>query len=369
MKTMKRYLIPAVLTLAPSIVLAAELKLTGEQLANASLSTTIVSTHEVRGRLSLTGVLAADRRKSHRVAPVVEGLVIELNVVEHELVSRGQVLARLRSNVLGQAQADYLDALARFEFAQTERVRTEDLWKEGVVAESRWLRVDSEHKSARATLEAQRRLLSLVGYSEGKVEALASHPTRLAEFELTSPTDGIVMAVAMESGELLTAGQAAFHVDDLSSVWALVRIPVSDLTKVEIGTLAEVRVRANAEHAYNGRLESLGGEVDVASQTLEGRIVVDNPDRLLRPGMYAQIDLAGASASGLMVPASAVFQMGDGSYVFMVNGPGRFQPVAVEAGALTDGWIPVAGELAAGTEVVSEGVAELKSHWQYQGGE
>lgn len=369
MKTMKSYLIPVVLALAPSALPATELELTAEQLSNANLTTTVVSAHEARGRLNLTGVLAANRRMSHRVGPVVEGVVIELNVVEHESVRRGQVLARFRSNGLGQAQADYLDALARFEFAQTEGDRTEALWKEGVVAESRWLRVDSEHKSARATLEAKRRLLSLVGYSESQVEGLVSHPTRLAEFELTSPTAGIVTAVAVESGEFLEAGQEAFHVDDLSNVWALVRIPVSDLKKVEVGTLAQVKVRANAGHAYSGRLESLGGEVDIASQTLEGRIVVDNPDGLLRPGMYAQIDLAGASASGLMVPASAVFQMGNRSYVFVVTAPGRFQPVVVETGGLTNGWIPVAGELAERAEIVSGGVAELKSHWQYQGGE
>jgi cobalt-zinc-cadmium efflux system membrane fusion protein len=70
-----------------------------------------------------------------------------------------------------------------------------------------------------------------------------------------------------------------------------------------------------------------------------------------------------------MAPASAVFRVGDQAYLFKVLGNGRFEPVAVEIGIEADGWVPVRSGLAAGVEIVSGGVAELKSHWQYQGGE
>jgi hypothetical protein len=69
-----------------------------------------------------------------------------------------------------------------------------------------------------------------------------------------------------------------------------------------------------------------------------------------------------------MAPAGAVFRVGDQAYVFKVLGSGRFEPVAVEIGAEAGGWVPIRRGIAAGAEVVSGGVAELKSHWQYQGG-
>ena len=173
--------------LIPALAPAAELELTQEQLTSAGLTTTTVTTRELKPRLKLTGALTADRRKSNRVTPVVDGMVTELLAVENEAVRKGQVLARLRSNSLGQAQADYLETLARFELARAERARIEGLWKDGIVAESRWLKVDSEYKSARATLDARRRLLSLAGLSDRQIQALAQKPDRLAEFELTSP--------------------------------------------------------------------------------------------------------------------------------------------------------------------------------------
>lgn len=366
---MNKPLIILYLILAPTLAFTAELQLSPEQLANVDLTTAIVSNRESLTQLKLNAVLTADRRKTHRVAPVVDGLVTTLQVVAHEQVHKGQVLARLRSHNLGLAQAEYLEALARFELAEAERRRIEGLWKDGVVAESRWLKVDSEYKSARATLEARRRLLSITGLSDKQIQQLVKQPNRLAVFDLTSPIDGQVTAVEIESGQLLSAGQAAFRVDDLSTLWAMVKIPVARLPQVKTGVVAEILVQARPGQSYRGILESLGGEVDMQSQTLTGRIVLANPDGLLRPGMYAEVSLSGVAIQELMVPAGAVFRVGDQNFVFKVLENGRFEPVVVETGVEADGWIPIVSGIAVNVAIVSGGVAELKSHWQYQGGE
>ncbi len=353
----------------PALSFAATLQLTPAQLANVKLTTTTVTSRENLSQLKLNGILTADRRKTHRVAPVVDGVVTTLRVVAHEKVRKGQVLAQLRSHSLGQAQADYLEALARFELARAERKRIEGLWKDGVVAESRWLKVDSEYKSARATLEARRRLLSLTGLSDQQIGRLAKQPDQLAVFDLISPINGLVTGVDVEAGQLLMAGQAAFHVDDLSSLWAMVKIPVASLSLVKTGAMAEIRVQANPGKAYRGKLESLGSEVDAQSQTLAGRIVLANRDGLLRPGMYAEVSLSAITRQGLMVPASAVFRVGDQNYVFKALGGGRFEPVAIKTGRQAGNWVPVISGIALNASIVNGGVAELKSHWQYQGGE
>lgn len=366
---MNKPLIILSLILAPTLASTAELQLTPAQLANVNLTTATVSNRKGLTQLKLNGVLTADQRKTHRVAPVVDGMVTTLQVVAHEEVHKGQVLARLRSHSLGQAQADYLEALARFELAKAERARIEGLWKDGIVAESRWLTVDSEYKSAHATLEARRRLLSLTGLSDKQIERLSKQPHGLAVFDLISPIDGLVTEVEIESGQLLSAGQAAFHVDDLSTLWAMVKIPVASLPQVKTGVAAEIRVQASPGQSYHGKLESLGGQVDAQSQTLTGRIVLANPDGRLRPGMYAEVSLTGVASQGLMVPAGALFRVGDQNYLFKVLGDGRFEPVAVETGVEAGGFVPIVSGIAADATVVSSGVAELKSHWQYQGGE
>jgi multidrug efflux pump subunit AcrA (membrane-fusion protein) len=109
--------------------------------------------------------------------------------------------------------------------------------------------------------------------------------------------------------------------------------------------------------------------VDAENQTIAGRVVIDNRQGLLRPGMYVQAELQGAAQKGLMVPQSAVFRRGNDNYVFKVSGPRSYEPVKVVIGDSRNGWGSIKSGIAAGSEIVSGGVAELKSHWQYQGGE
>ncbi|PCJ37348.1 MAG: hypothetical protein COA75_03585 [Cellvibrionales bacterium] len=369
MNIFKNKLLIITFVLASSFAESAELALSPEQLKTANLTTITVTSRENASRLKLTGILTADQRKSHRIAPVVEGIVTALQVVAHDRVNKGQVLARLRSNTLGQAQADYLEALSLFQLTQTEKTRIAGLSREGVVAESRLLKVNSEYKTARANLEQRRRLLSLTGLSETQIKALAEKPDFLAEFELISPIDGIVSVSTIESGQLLSAGEAAFHIDDLSSLWLEVQIPVATLSLVSVGAEALIQVQSAPGHPFHGTLQSLGGEVNSQSQTLAGRIVVANLDGQLYPGMYAEVSVSGVTNRSLMVPASAVFRIGDQAYVFKALGDGRFEPTLLSIGTETDNLIPIHSGLEIGATIVINGVAELKSHWQYQGGE
>jgi len=357
------------IALVPTATSAADLALSEAQLANTRLSYTKVVGREFRPRLALTATLVADPRMSRRVTPVVDGIVVELLAVANETVSKGQILARLHSDHLGQAQAAYLETRASFDLTQAERARIERLWKDGIVAESRWLKVDSDYKRARAALQSRRRLLSLAGLTDKQIEALAKTPDKLAELVLVSPIDGLVSDVAIEPGQRVAAGQPAFRLVDVSRLWAEVQIPVAKLALIELDTDATLRTEASPGRDYAGRLQSLASEVERGSQTLAGRVVVANPDGRLRPGLFARVELVARASRGLMVPASAVFWVGDRAYVFEVTGAGKFRPVKVVTGVQADGWIPLLGGIAAGTDIVSSGVAELKSQWQYQGGE
>lgn len=369
MNLLNKILIIIAFTLASGLVESAELVLSPEQLKNASLTTVTVTARQNSSRLKLTGILTVDQRRSHRIAPIVEGMVTELHVVTHDRVRKGQVLARLRSNTLGQAQADYLEALARFQLTQTETIRIEGLSRDGVVSESRFLKVNSEYKSARANLEQRRRLLSLTGLSDQQIQALEDKPDLLAEFDLVSPIDGMVSVSTIESGQLLSVGEAAFHVDDLSSLWLEVQIPVASLPFVVLGAEALIQVQSSPERPFRGDLQSLGVEVNRNSQTLAGRIVVENPESLLYPGMYAEVILSGIAQQSVVVPASAMFKIGDQAYVFQSLGEGRFEPTQVGIGTEADSLIPILTGLKIGAIIVTSGVAELKSHWQYQGTE
>ncbi len=349
---------------------AGVLVLTAEQVRNAALSTAVIGARKASENLRLPGTLAADPQRLWRVSPVVDGVVEEVSTMAHESVRKGQVLARLRSAALGEAQVAWLEARSRVRLATADRERSSTLRKDGVVSESQWLRVDAEYQRAGGVLEQAERRLALAGMTPQQIEALESTDRNLGEMALSSPANGVVLASTVSRGQAVGAGQDAFEVADLSVLWVTVHVPVASLNQVTRGAKATLRVSGNPQSSWDGTVGSLGGKVAAADQTVEARVVVANKGGFLRPGMYAEVEVVGVPVQSLMVPANAHFTVGNQSYVFQKLTDTRFRAVPVAASAPRGEWTPVSGPgVQAGIEVVVGGLAELKSHWLYNGGE
>lgn len=350
----------------PSAEIDGLVVLTAEQVAHAGLSTALVEAREASNTLQLPGTLEVDPRRSWRVSAVVEGVVEEVGATAQDMVQEGQVLARLRSTALGEAQVAWLDARATLRLATADRERNEKLRKDGVVSEGQWLRVDTEFQRAQGALAQAERRLALAGMSHSQILALESPGRRLGEMTLTSPADGIVLASTLSRGQALVAGQDAFEVADLSILWVIVHVPVASLAEVRTGAKVAVRVSGGPRPGWQGEVGSLGGKVDAADQTVEGRVVVTNEGGFLRPGMYADVEVMGAPVQAFMVPSAATFSVGNQAYVFQKAGDTKFRPLAVTAGSPLGDWTPVSGQgVEPGVEVVVGGLAELKSQWLY----
>lgn len=355
---------------APVAAEVGVLVLTAEQVRNAGLSTAVIDARKASENLRLPGTLAADPQRLWRVSPVVDGVVEEVSTMAHESVRKGQVLARLRSAALGEAQVAWLEARSRVRLATADRERSSTLRKDGVVSESQWLRVDAEYQRAGGALEQAERRLALAGMTAQQIEALESTDRNLGEMTLNSPANGVVLASTVSRGQAIGAGQDAFEVADLSVLWVTLHVPVASLNQVTRGAKSTVRVSGNPQSSWDGTVSSLGGKVTAADQTVEGRVVVTNTGGFLRPGMYAEVEVVGVPVQSLMVPSRAHFTVGNQSYVFQKLADTRFRAVPVVAGAPRGEWTPVSGPgVQAGIEVVVGGLAELKSHWLYRRGQ
>ena len=346
------------------------LELTAEQLSHAGLRTAAVEARESSSTLRLPGTLAVDPARSWRVSPVVEGVVEDVVAAAHDMTRKGQVLARLRSAALGEAQVAWLEARANLRIATANRERNLGLRKQAVVSEARWLEVDAEFQRAQVTLAQADHRLALAGMSSQQVEALESEGRRLGEMTLTSPSKGIVLAATVARGQTLAAGADAFEIADLSELWVTVHVPVAILSQVKPGATATVRVAGSPQSGWHGVIRSLSGQVNAADQTVEGRVVVTNEGGFLRPGMYAEVEVGGVGVQAVMVPSGALFTVGNQAHVFRKLGETQFRALSVTAGPTLGDWTPISGPgVEPGVEVVVGGVAELKSHWLYAGGE
>jgi cobalt-zinc-cadmium efflux system membrane fusion protein len=158
-----------------------------------------------------------------------------------------------------------------------------------------------------------------------------------------------------------------FTVGDLSVLWVVLDVAESQLRHVAAGQQVEVSVEAIPGRRFRGHIEYVGDVVEMQTRTTEVRVAVPNPDRSLKPGMFATAEVSTPSKDGaggarrLVVPREAVQKVGDAQVVFVPLGSNRFKPVKVETGADSGKEVEIVAGLHPGFQVVTRGAFVLKS--------
>lgn len=219
---------------------------------------------------------------------------------------------------------------------------------------------------ARALQSAAQRRLKVLGLPAGS--GGGSGGGRDGRITLTSPLSGVVSEISVREGEAVRMGTPLFRVNGTETVWLEAALPQADSTGVRAGSSVTARVGAFPGRVFDGRVETLLPQIDMASRTQRARVVLDNPDGLLAPGMFAEVTLAGAAvAAHPLVPTDAVIGGGTQSRVIVRDGNGRFRPVAVELGRSAGGSTEVLSGLDGGERVVASGQFLLDSEASLSG--
>jgi Cu(I)/Ag(I) efflux system membrane fusion protein len=123
-----------------------------------------------------------------------------------------------------------------------------------------------------------------------------------------------------------------------------------------VGDAVEMTLGALPGETFGGLLDYIYPYAEAKTRTVKARLVFDNPDRLLRPEMFADVLIrTSTEPNALVIPAEAVVRSGLTNQVFVVRAPGRFEPRVVELGVESEGRVSVLEGLAEGEEVVTSG--------------
>jgi Cu(I)/Ag(I) efflux system membrane fusion protein len=157
-----------------------------------------------------------------------------------------------------------------------------------------------------------------------------------------APRDGIVLQRTAIEGMKAPAGEVLFRLADLSNVWVLADVSESDLPEVSLGQPARVRPRGYPGRAFAGKVALIYPQINKETRTARVRIEIDNRDLVLRPDMYAEVEIdSGAGEPVLSVPDSAVIDSGTTQTVIVDRGEGRFEPKRVVLGRRGGGYVEV----------------------------
>lgn len=313
------------------------------------------------GSLEVPAEVQVNPDRTAHVASLVPGRLVEVRAALGDQVVQGDVLAVVDSVELGRARADLVSAQARKKAADAEVKRMGTLADEGIAAKKSGIEARSRADQARADVAAARATMSVYALKGG------SGP----ELELRSPLSGTVIERHASPGEVVDRETPNFVVADLTQLWVMGRVYEQDLRRVREGVAAEVGLIAYPGRAWPGVVDYISSTMDEDTRSVAIRVVLENPDGLLRPGMFGTIALAdaetGATRNGgkaLSVPESAMSSVGDRTIVFVVGDePGSFVPRDVVPGARAHGFIEIREGLKEGEETVVHGAFVLKSEF------
>jgi membrane fusion protein, heavy metal efflux system len=299
------------------------------------------------------------------VTTLIRGRVVKVHVDVGQDVKKDALLAMLHSTDLGVAEGAYLKAAAKLHEAKLAYERARDLHEQKVVSLAELQRREATMKTAQAEAREAQNRLELLGVPRQEVERLDREDTIKADVPLRAPFDGRVIMRNITRGEVVETQQKLFTVVDLSDVWVVGNVPEKDVQFIRKDQKVDVIVSAYPQAIVPGTITYIGDVLDPATRTMRLRVTVLNPDRLLKPEMFAAARVyTAASPDALTVPPSAVQNGPTGTMVFIQRGTNDFEVRAVKLGNEQGEVVTVLEGVSAGEQVVTKGSFVLKSEME-----
>ena len=173
-----------------------------------------------------------------------------------------------------------------------------------------------------------------------------------------APISGAVMDKKAVQGMRFMPGEVLYQIADLSSVWVVAEVAEQDIGQIKIGSVARVHLDSYQNKIFDGKIAFISPTLNAATRTVQVRVEMSNRQGLLKPAMFANVELAasnGATQNGkvLTVPTSAVIDSGTRQVVLVQRAEGRFEPRTVKLGSRSENYVEVLDGIAAGEQVVT----------------
>ncbi len=300
-----------------------QLQISTEKIQKLGVKTEAASLRALDKLVRASGRIEPDERRTYAISPKFEGYVEKLHVnVTGQAVGKGQPLFEVYSPELVSAQREYVVAAQGVESLKDAGSEAQNGMKQ------------------LAASSLQR--LKNWDISDEQIKALAKSGETKRTLTFRSPVSGIVTEKKALQGMRFMPGDALYQVSDLSAVWVIADVFEQDIGLVKLGTRAKIRINAYPDKLFEGKVSYVYPTLDAATRTVPVRIELANPGLLLKPSMFAQVDLPVAAKGPVVtVPLSALIDSGTRQIVLVEAKEGRYEPREVKVGARSDAYIEI----------------------------
>ena len=313
---------------------AGQIRISTEKVQKLGVRAEAASLRVLGRAVRASGRVEADERRIVAITPKFEGYVERLHVnVTGQPVAKGEPLFEVYSPELVSAQREYAIAVQGVQAMQ------------GAASEAQG--------GMRQLAESSLARLRNWDLSSEQIATLVRTGEAQRTVTLRSPVSGIVTEKKALAGMRFMPGETLYQVTDLSSVWVIADLFEQDIGLVRLGAKASVTFNAYPNRAFDGTITYIYPTLKAETRTVPVRIELANVGGLLKPGMFAQVELqVGNRSAVLTIPDSAVLDTGTRRIVLVQLMEGRFEPREVKLGSRSDSYVEVLAGVREGEQVV-----------------
>ncbi len=336
------------------------IELSEEQEKYIAVKINTVATGMLSETRALTGEVKMNQDKLRHIVSKTPGIVEEVLVSIGDNVRKGAVLARLASEELAEAKAEYLEKYRAFSIADKAYKRKKYLYQEKVTSERELLEKEAAYLNAETELKTSIVKLAIYGLTEREIANLPDEdPARFSIYEIRAPFDATVISRNLINGNKVTDESELFLIADLQTVWVDFNIAANELGRVEKGR--DISILSPDGHRATGKIINVSPTLTRDTRTALARVELDNAGLKWKPGTFVTGYIeTGETRRALLVDADAV-QMIEGRSVVFIPEEHGYAVADVTIGRKSDGKVVILGGLKEGDSYVSGGAFELKS--------
>jgi len=329
---------------AASGMLPGTVKVSPEKQQMIGVKTAVVEKSSVDRVIRTVGSVTPDEKRLYRLYAAVDGWIRETHDdATGTLVKKGERLASYYAPDFLSSEQAYIYALSSLDRFQSNGKETP-------------AQIDQTRINVQQYIDSLRNL----GMSDLQIREMARTRLYTENIYIIAPAAGFIIARNVSVGQRFEKGAEWYRIADVSRVWVLADLFRNEAEYVQPGT----KVRVSLPHqkkTFHAVVSTILPLFDAKSRTLKVRLELDNPDYVLRPDMFVDVEFPVTQLSTLAVPLDAVVDSGLKSTVFVDRGNGFFEPRRVETGWRFGNTVEITIGLAAGERIVVSGTFLIDS--------
>ena len=349
------------------------IELNAEQYKMAGIQLGEIGKHTIDNGIKVNGSINVTPQNIASVSAPLGGFIKNTSVVQGSAITKGETLAMIENFAFIEIQQGYLETKAKFQFAEIEYKRHNELYKENVYSEKNVQQTETEFK----TLKAQMRGM------EQKLIFLGIDPAKLTEDKITgalpvlAPISGYVRTVNMNIGKFVNPTDVLCEIVNPENVVLELVVFEKDVQKVSAGQKVIFSTPNDPGITYSATIYQAGKALD-NDKTAMAYAKIDQPHVTLLSGMFVNATIRTSSAESVAVPEESVVQFNEKSYIFIFKGTRQengksisdFEAIEVRKGATDKGFteitLPTGFDLL-NVKVVVKGAYSVLSAWKNAG--